>query len=103
VRDSIIFWFSMMKEIYQDLKNGVEVEQISLNFHYTLVQIIKSISCQKDSIALSGGCFQNAILTQLVVESLRDKKVFLNHEIPCNDGGISFGQAYFMQLLEKKH
>ncbi|WP_104722071.1 carbamoyltransferase HypF [Helicobacter mesocricetorum] len=102
-QDSTIFWEIMIQEICNDLKNNIPKEQIALNFHFTLAKIIQTLTQKQQNIALSGGCFQNLILTTLTLKLLKNKSVFLNHQIPCNDGGISFGQAYFMQLLEKNH
>ncbi|RLC89899.1 MAG: hypothetical protein DRI79_05885, partial [Chloroflexi bacterium] len=47
------------------------------------------------TVALSGGCFQNRLLLALVVPRLRDAgfRVLLHRQVPCNDGGISLGQA----------
>lgn len=95
IRDNTILWQSLIQDIYNDLKNKIPLSQIALNFHYTLAQMIAKIAKDSTCIALSGGCFQNKLLTQLTLEALRDKQVFLHHLIPCNDGGISFGQAYY--------
>jgi hydrogenase maturation protein HypF len=46
-------------------------------------------------VALSGGVFQNLLLTTRVVDLLVDKgfEVLTHHRVPTNDGGISLGQA----------
>ncbi|WP_297809568.1 carbamoyltransferase HypF [uncultured Helicobacter sp.] len=98
IRDNIILWQFLIQEIYKDLRNEISLSQIALNFHFTLAQIIAEIAKDSTHIALSGGCFQNKLLTQFALEALSDKRVYLHHQIPCNDGGISFGQAYYMQL-----
>ncbi|HEX2116333.1 MAG TPA: carbamoyltransferase HypF, partial [Alphaproteobacteria bacterium] len=48
-----------------------------------------------DTVALSGGCFQNEILFNETVRRLEaeDFTVLRHHEVPPNDGGISLGQA----------
>ncbi len=48
-----------------------------------------------DTIALSGGCFQNEILLEDTMSRLeREEFTVLTHrEIPPNDGGLSIGQA----------
>jgi len=48
-----------------------------------------------DTIALTGGVFQNALLTEIVVQQLGEKgfEVLVHGTIPPNDGGISVGQA----------
>jgi hydrogenase maturation protein HypF len=48
-----------------------------------------------DTAALSGGVFQNALLLSEVHDLLtrRHLRVWTNHAVPANDGGISLGQA----------
>jgi hydrogenase maturation protein HypF len=48
-----------------------------------------------DTVALSGGCFQNRILFEEVIRRLEQKNfVVLTHaQIPPNDGGLALGQA----------
>ena len=45
------------------------------------------------TIALSGGCFQNAGLLQATCEALDGYDLCLPGEVPANDGGLAFGQA----------
>ena len=47
------------------------------------------------TVALSGGCFQNRLLLSLTVPRLEEAgfRVLLHGQTPCNDGGISLGQA----------
>ncbi len=44
---------------------------------------------------LSGGVFQNRLLTEGTAARLEAAglRVLLNERVPANDGGISFGQA----------
>jgi hydrogenase maturation protein HypF len=46
-------------------------------------------------VILSGGCFQNALLTRRLSDRLRESgfEVFTHRQVPPNDGGISLGQA----------
>ena len=46
-------------------------------------------------MALSGGVFQNQLLTERVADQLgrRGFRVLVHSRVPCNDGGISLGQA----------
>jgi hydrogenase maturation protein HypF len=48
---------------------------------------------------LSGGVFQNAYLLNRVETLLRAEgmQVFVNEIVPCNDAGISLGQAYVVR------
>jgi len=46
-------------------------------------------------VGLCGGVFQNRVLTEQVVDLLRQDgfDVVLPQALPCNDAGLSFGQA----------
>jgi hydrogenase maturation protein HypF len=48
-----------------------------------------------DTVALSGGCFQNRVLFEEVTRRLgRAGFTILSHEeVPANDGGLALGQA----------
>lgn len=56
-----------------------------------------------DTVALSGGVFQNARLTDIVETELHDADlaVLLHREVPPNDGGISVGQAAIAATAER--
>ncbi|MEM7569198.1 MAG: carbamoyltransferase HypF, partial [Pseudomonadota bacterium] len=47
-------------------------------------------------VALSGGCFQNKVLSQGLIAALRARaiKAYLPLQAPANDGGLSLGQAW---------
>jgi hydrogenase maturation protein HypF len=46
-------------------------------------------------VGLTGGVFQNRLLTELAVAHLaaRGFEVLLSRQVPCNDGGLSYGQV----------
>ena len=48
-----------------------------------------------DTVALSGGCFQNRILFESVAAELRAAgfAVLTHADVPANDGGLALGQA----------
>jgi hydrogenase maturation protein HypF len=48
-----------------------------------------------DTVTLSGGCFQNAVLFGEVVRRLEaaDFTVLVHRRVPANDGGLALGQA----------
>ncbi len=87
--------------VVQDVKNQVPVPIISLKFHNTMAQIIarmcKLIARESriTQVALSGGVFQNRLLLKLATAALQTEgfSVLTHHLVPCNDGGISLGQA----------
>ena len=47
------------------------------------------------TVALSGGVFQNMLLLNQVMSRLESRgfTVLTHSRVPCNDGGISLGQA----------
>lgn len=93
----------ILLEIIKDIHNKESINNISKKFHITLVNIINEISKlyahEYEYIAISGGCFQNKLLTSLIQQT--NKNIYINKKIPCNDGGISVGQAYYMNLKNK--
>jgi hydrogenase maturation protein HypF len=44
---------------------------------------------------LSGGCFQNKILSEWTISKLREEgfSPYWNQRVPPNDGGLSVGQV----------
>jgi hydrogenase maturation protein HypF len=82
---------------------------IAHRFHNTLAQIIAEMCRQiasdtgLDRVALSGGCFQNRLLLSKTVHALREGgfEVLTHQEVPCNDGGVSLGQATIAHFTHK--
>lgn len=97
-------WVVRLKDlilaVIDEVRKRTPVPEISLRFHQTMAGIITQM-CQLVSrdtgikqVALSGGVFQNRLLLRLVRESLEEGfDVLSHHLVPCNDGGISLGQA----------
>ncbi len=91
----------MVRAAVADLLGGVAAATIAGRFHETLafaaeVLVRRAAERVGDGlpVALSGGCFQNELLTQRVLGRLRARhRVLLHREIPPGDGGISLGQA----------
>jgi len=50
-------------------------------------------SGEAKAIALSGGCYQNALLLELTLDALGDLPVLVHRKTPANDGGLALGQA----------
>ncbi len=65
-------WEPLIKEIIKDLKKGVKKEIISSKFHNTLVELIYEIArrIKIKKILLSGGVFQNKVLTEKTYKKL---------------------------------
>lgn len=91
----------LFEALIQALKAGKPISEISAAFHNTVAHIITKM-CQLirverglNTVVLSGGCFQNRQLLRLSVNALRAQgfRILLHREVPCNDGGLSLGQA----------
>jgi len=91
-----IDWEPMIHECLDEIKSGGTVQYISDRFHWTLVHMIMNVAERigQRRIVLSGGCFQNKLLTERVCQALEKTgyKVYRHQQIPPNDGGISLGQ-----------
>jgi hydrogenase maturation protein HypF len=91
----------LFKALGEELEAGVPPGVISYRFHATLAHIITSCCCRLsehtglDTVALSGGCFQNRLLLEMTSKGLQaaNLKVNTHHQVPCNDGGLALGQA----------
>lgn len=84
-----------------NIVDGVAVPVIAARFHRTVAEIIVEMSrWMRDAsgicdVVLSGGVFQNRLLTGIARDTLTREgfSVWAHEKVPCNDGGISLGQA----------
>lgn len=85
----------MIKSAVLDLIDGKSPSTISAKFHNTLaavtIELANAASAATLPIVLTGGCFQNALLTERILDGLPDART--HHHIPPGDGGIALGQA----------
>ena len=83
-------------------KDRMKTGALALGFHHAAAEGITEIcemlrSCYHTSdVALSGGVFQNTVLTELSLTLLKERgfRVYLNRLVPPGDGGLSLGQIY---------
>ena len=95
--EPLAVWRAMLGDLVLDTPIGV----MSARFHRGLANAIVAMALRLtkdttiDTVALSGGCFQNATLFQLVHRALEAEglTVLSHSQYPANDGGISLGQA----------
>ncbi len=102
----IIDWSNLFLEAIRDIKNGVDKTIIAAKFHNTLANIILNVAkiTESEKVLLSGGCFQNKLLTERTIDLLNSNniKTYTNQKIPPNDGGIAAGQIAAYLLTEGK-
>jgi hydrogenase maturation protein HypF len=95
---SVVF-AETFKAIIADMQHS-DVSLISAKFHNTVAQAILEVSesirkeTSLEKVVLSGGVFQNKYLLEKTIQKLTQKmfKVYTNHQVPVNDGGLSLGQ-----------
>lgn len=94
----------MVRAILREHEERVPSSAIASRFHNTMAEIMVAIAkiADEEKIALSGGCFQNKLLTELAVTRLRSEgfRVYWHQRIPPNDGGIALGQLAALAAQE---
>jgi hydrogenase maturation protein HypF len=91
----------MFQEIVSDLQHKESQEKIAYRFHLTVARMISKIclilrkETKINNVVLSGGVFQNKLLTFLSLGLLykEDFNIFTHKDLPCTDSSISLGQA----------
>ncbi|MCT7957122.1 carbamoyltransferase HypF [Laspinema palackyanum] len=90
-------WEPTILAILSDVGDRVPIGIISAKFHNTLVDSILAVAqwVGEERIVITGGCFQNAYLTEQVIHRLKLKgfRPYWHQRIPPNDGGIALGQV----------
>jgi hydrogenase maturation protein HypF len=75
----------------------VEAQIRARRFHGALARAIVDVArlVGVQTVALSGGCFQNGVLLECAIELLRaaGMRAFWSQRVPPNDGGLSLGQV----------
>jgi hydrogenase maturation protein HypF len=74
---------------------------VAARFHHAVADLIAGgclLARERSGlsvVALSGGVFQNMLLLHAVTARLEASgfRVLVHSRVPCNDGGISLGQA----------
>jgi hydrogenase maturation protein HypF len=93
----------MWEGLLEDIGSSTPVARMASRFHYGLAGAIRdmvesirdTITAPPDTIALSGGCFQNKLLIEEVVRLLEADGLncLMHTKVPTNDGGLALGQA----------
>jgi len=96
----------MWNAILGDLVLGTPVPVMAARFHKGLAIALATMAVRLarrdgeagprfDTVALSGGCFQNRTLLEEAVRRLEQHEfnVLTHAEVPANDGGVALGQA----------
>ena len=106
-------WNAILGDLILNTPPGV----MAARFHRGLANVISTMAVKLakrdseagarfDTVALSGGCFHNSILLELVLDRLEAGgfKVLTHSNVPAGDGGLALGQAAIAaaQMLTNK-
>jgi hydrogenase maturation protein HypF len=97
----------MWRALLADLAAAVAPATIAARFHNGLVDaivaLVQALARQRhavsapvfDTVALSGGCWQNKILLEATLQRLAacGYRCLSHARVPANDGGLALGQA----------
>ncbi|MFQ5350855.1 MAG: Sua5/YciO/YrdC/YwlC family protein, partial [Thermoanaerobaculia bacterium] len=92
-----IDWRPLVSAALDDIRRGTATGIIAARFHNALAAAVVELARRvgEPRVALSGGCFQNRLLTAAALRGLEAAgfEVLLHRQVPANDGGISLGQV----------
>lgn len=88
------------------LPRTANIETLAAAFHHALARGILCVAQRAalPDVVLTGGCFQNVLLTELTAALLQQAgfTVHCHRRIPPNDGGIALGQATHALALHRE-
>jgi hydrogenase maturation protein HypF len=101
LRDGVVEVAGLIRALADDLGRGVPVGVLAARFHNSVADAVLSTCVVLreahglDTVALSGGVFQNSLLVTRCLDRLESTgfTVLTHRQVPPNDGGISLGQA----------
>lgn len=105
---AVVNQIDIIKDIFEASQNGVSKGALALGFHKAIAKMVCEVCIHirensgENRVTLSGGVFANLLLTQFSVKLLENAEfeVYINSEVPTNDGGISLGQAWLCGQMQ---
>ncbi len=108
VAGGVIETRSLITGVVAAALNGQPREKIAADFHRTIIELWVQAAIRErkrtgsNTVALSGGVYQNNLIFEKMVGRLTEEKfaILTHRNVPTNDGGIALGQiavadAYF--------
>jgi hydrogenase maturation protein HypF len=108
--EPLAVWQAVLGDLLLNTPKGVVSARFHKGLAKAIVHLVKKL-CIRDeerwlnTVALSGGVFQNKILLELVSSQLSEDgfQVLTHHQVPANDGGLSLGQALISAASQIEH
>jgi hydrogenase maturation protein HypF len=98
--EPLAVWQAVLGDLLLDTPKAVMAARFHKGLTKAIVHLVTQLCTRDDerwlnTVALSGGVFQNKILLESVVDRLcaRGFRVLRHQQVPPNDGGLSLGQA----------
>ena len=96
-----IDWRELLAGMIAARRAGVAPSAVARGFHRALARGLSALcgtlaaAGGTDTLVLSGGVMQNHLLLEEIRDALAPSglRVWINHAVPANDGGLSLGQA----------
>lgn len=89
-------WGPIVLGVLRDRDAGLPASRIAARFHRGLAELAVGAARRAglENVVLSGGCFQNQVLAELVSRRLREEgfQPHAHRRVPPNDGGLALGQ-----------
>lgn len=90
-------WAPTLAGLLADQARGESPARLARRFHRSLAQAIREVAVAVgiETVVLSGGCFQNRLLTEMTLAALEAAglRAFIHRRVPPNDGGLALGQV----------
>ena len=92
----------IIEGVMEDVARGRPPTEVAAAFHGAMRDLV-TLGCERIrhlsglcTVVLTGGVFANVLLAEAARDTLvaRGFRVLLPQRVPCNDGGLSLGQAY---------
>ena len=101
VAEGVVAASALVRGVVADLREGTAVPVVAARFHLGLAAALVTAAADaarvfgRDTVALSGGVFQNQVLLEAVRAGCERAglRVLVPSRLPCNDAGISLGQV----------
>ncbi|MGE0816146.1 MAG: carbamoyltransferase HypF [Vicinamibacterales bacterium] len=92
----VVDWAPLAAAVIDDVETGTPTGVVAARFHNALAEILVAVAraLGETRLLLTGGCFQNRVLTEAAITRLTAAGVrpYWHQRLPPNDGGISAGQ-----------
>ena len=102
----VVDWEPAVRTVIADIANGVAMADIAAAFHRGLADAIAEAAVRigEARVVLSGGCFQNAFLTEATIAAVNAAGLapYSHRLVPPNDGGLALGQAAWAARLVER-